>query len=333
MAHTAAVSRTSVGSTLRPMENHHASATRRVDGRNSQPRTFPCTVARGRQTCRPKGAAMKGEVAGPTAREPVWCAPELTFRVVPGLPRIQPGDDISVALIRALERQCWALHDHDVIVVTSKIISKAEDRFVDLAKVVPSPRARALAQATDSDPRVVEVVLWDTEKVSRCTKGALIVRHHAGHVSANAGLDQSNVHPSSAPAGTGPWVLRLPANPDASAGVLRERLERRFGVRVGVLVSDSFGRPFRLGTVGVAIGASGLPPLYDQRGRSDLHGRKLEHTLTATGDQLCAAADLVCGQADEGRPAVLVRGLRFESPEPSLGASTLCRATDEDLYL
>jgi coenzyme F420-0:L-glutamate ligase/coenzyme F420-1:gamma-L-glutamate ligase len=276
---------------------------------------------------------MKGEVAEPAAPTGVQCAPELTFRAIEGLPRIQPGDDVAALLIRALERQVSALRQHDVIVVTSKIISKAEDRFVDLSKVLPSPRARELASVTGGDPRVLEVVLWDTELVSRTAKGALIVRHHGGHVSANAGLDQSNAQPVAAADGSGPWVLRLPANPDSSAAALRARLEHHFGVRSAVIVSDSFGRPFRLGTVGTAVGVSGLPALYDQRGRVDMHGRKLEHTLTATADQLCAAADLVCGQADEGRPAVLVRGLRFELTKSSLGANSLCRAASEDLYL
>jgi len=276
---------------------------------------------------------MKGEVAELVAPRSVQCAPELTFRAIEGLPKIQPGDDVTALLILGLERQGFALQQHDVVVVTSKIISKAEDRYVDLAKVLPSPRARELALVTGGDPRVLEVVLWDTEIVSRSAKGALIVRHHGGHVSANAGLDQSNAQPAHAPQGTGPWVLRLPAHPDTSAAALRTRLERHFRARLAVIVSDSFGRPFRLGTVGMAVGTSGLAALYDQRGRTDMHGRRLEHTLTATADQLCAAADLVCGQADEGRPAVIVRGLRFDAPESSLGAKSLCRAASEDLYL
>jgi coenzyme F420-0:L-glutamate ligase/coenzyme F420-1:gamma-L-glutamate ligase len=276
---------------------------------------------------------MKGEVAGPATPGGVQCAPKLTFNAIDGLPRIQPGDDVAALLIGALERQVSELQQHDVIVVTSKIISKAEDRFVDLTKVLPSPRARELAKVTGSDPRVLEVVLWDTEKISRSAKGALIVRHHGGHVSANAGLDQSNAQPTHAPVGTGPWLLRLPAKPDSSAAALRARLVQHFGVSVAVILSDSFGRPFRLGTVGVAVGTSGIAPLYDQRGRTDMHGRRLEHTLTATADQLCAAADLLCGQADEGRPAVIVRGLRFDVPESSIAATSLCRGIGEDLYL
>jgi coenzyme F420-0:L-glutamate ligase / coenzyme F420-1:gamma-L-glutamate ligase len=276
---------------------------------------------------------MKGEVAEPATRDSVQSASELTFRAIEGLPRIQPGDDLAASLIHALEARATALQQQDVVVVTSKVVSKAENRYVDLSRVLPSPRARELAAVTGGDARVLEVVLWDTEKISRSAKGALIVRHHGGHVSANAGLDQSNALPAHASEGTGPWVLRLPANPDTSAALLRTRLEQHFGVRIGVIVSDSFGRPFRVGTVGVAVGVSGLSPLFDQRGRSDLHGRSLEHTLTATADQVCAAADLVCGQADEARPAVLVRGLRFTPSDAPLSARTLCRGLGEDLYL
>lgn len=276
---------------------------------------------------------MKGEVAEPVLRASVRCASELTFRAIEGLPRIQPGDDLAASIIRALEQQGARLQQQDVIVVTSKIISKAENRYVDLASVLPSPRARELASVTGSDARALEVVLWDTERISRSAKGALIVRHHGGHVSANAGLDQSNAQPADAPEGSGPWVLRLPANPDASAASLRARLEQHFNVRLALIVSDSFGRPFRVGTVGVAVGVSGLLPVFDQRGRTDMHGRTLEHTISATADQLCAAADLVCGQADEARPAVLVRGLSFEPTPDTVSARSLCRPVAGDLYL
>jgi coenzyme F420-0:L-glutamate ligase/coenzyme F420-1:gamma-L-glutamate ligase len=274
---------------------------------------------------------MNGEVESAAERGGVECARELTFRAIEGLPRIRPGDDVAALLVAALKRSATELLTHDVIVVTSKIIAKAEDRFVDLANVEPSPRAREIARTTGKDPRVVEVILWDTETVSRQAREVLIVRHHGGHVSANAGLDQSNAEPEHASPGSGPWVLRLPADADASAASLRERLEAHFGVKLAVLVSDSFGRPFRLGTVGVAIGASGLPALCDQRGRLDLHGRALQHTVTGTADQICAAADLVCGQADEARAAVLVRGLTFVPSDA--GARTLCRPAEGDLYV
>jgi coenzyme F420-0:L-glutamate ligase/coenzyme F420-1:gamma-L-glutamate ligase len=276
---------------------------------------------------------MDGEVAPLAAK--LSCAPVLTFHAVEGLPRIVPGDDLAQLLCDALTRSGFAPQDHDIVVVTSKVVSKAENRYVDLSRVEPSPRALELASETSKDARAVEVVLWDTEVVSRTAREVLIVRHHGGHVSANAGLDQSNASPPKSPAETapsGPWVLRLPADADASAHALREHLQRHFNVVLGVLISDSFGRPFRLGTVGAAIGVAGLPALYDQRGRRDIDGRPLEHTVTATADQLCASADLLCGQAAEGRAAVIVRGVRFE-PDDAANARSLCRTRDGDLYL
>lgn len=274
---------------------------------------------------------MNGEVAEAATRSGVECARALTFRAIEGLPRVQPGDDLAALLAAAVRRGANPLLEHDVIVVSSKVVSKAEARYVDLSTVTPSRQARELANTTGKDPRLVEVVLWDTERVSRVAKEALIVRHHGGHVSANAGLDQSNALPPHATAGSGPWVLRLPEDADRSASRLRAHLEADFRVRVAVLVSDSFGRPFRMGTVGVAVGASGIAPACDYRGRVDLHGRQLEHTVTATADQICAAADLVCGQADESRAAVIVRGLSFDHCDQ--GARSLCRPVEGDLYL
>jgi coenzyme F420-0:L-glutamate ligase / coenzyme F420-1:gamma-L-glutamate ligase len=196
-------------------------------------------------------------------------------------------------------------------------VSRAEGRFVDLATVEPSAKARELAATTGHDPRHVEVILRESVAVSRAARGVLVVRHRLGFVVANAGVDLSNVGASGA--------LLLPLDPDASAARLRETL----GVG-GVVISDSFGRPFRLGSVGVAIGCAGLPPLWDQRGKHDLFGRVLERTETALADQVAAMADLVAGQADEGRALVLVRGLAFD---PSArGAGTLNRAAEEDLY-
>jgi len=274
---------------------------------------------------------MDGEVARTRRRASVECASELRFCAISHLPRIEPGDDLARLLIAALERSELQPRAHDVLVVTSKVVAKAENRYVDLARVEPSPRACELAAQIGKDPRVVEVILWDTEAVSRSTRDALIVRHHGGHISANAGLDQSNARPAHTAPGSGPWVLRLPADADASAAALRVALEQRFGAPLGVIVSDSFGRPFRLGTVGTAIGVSGFPALDDQRGRRDLDGRPLEHTVTAPADQICAAADLLCGQADEARAAVLVRGLYFEPAKGS--ALDICRKREGDLYV
>jgi coenzyme F420-0:L-glutamate ligase/coenzyme F420-1:gamma-L-glutamate ligase len=237
---------------------------------------------------------------------------------LPGLPVVEPGDDLAALVAAALGRAELTVREGDVVVVASKLVSRAEDRFVDLTTVDPSPRASELARATGQDPRHVEVVLRESAAVSRAAKNVLIVRHRLGFVVANAGVDASNVR------GDGSWLLLLPADPDASAAALSVRLG------AAVVISDSFGRPFRLGTVGVAIGAAGLPALHDQRGKRDLFGRVLEHTETALADQIAAAADLVAGQAAEGRGAVLVRGLRF--PSSSGGAGRLCRAPEEDLY-
>jgi coenzyme F420-0:L-glutamate ligase / coenzyme F420-1:gamma-L-glutamate ligase len=259
------------------------------------------------------------------------CAEELSLRALRRLPQVSAGADLGALIDAALRAENLELQDCDVLVVCSKIIAKAEDRYLDLSRLTPSAAALELAAKSGKDPRMVEAILQDSSHVSRVARDVLVVRHNTGHVSANAGLDQSNVSPPAAASGSGPWVLRLPEDPDASAERLRAQLSAAWNVRLGVVVSDSFGRPFRQGTVGTAIGCAGLSPLYDQRGRADMFGRTLEHTLSATADQLAAAADLIAGQADEARPVVRVRGLRF-TPS-SEGARVLCRTPAEDLYL
>ncbi len=275
--------------------------------------------------------SMGDAVAGDVVESGVSAGTALTLTAITGLPEVQPGNDLGALLCSALRSQQIELHACDVLVVTSKVVAKAENRYVDLATVVPSERAISLAAEVGKDPRLVEVVLWDTEAISRKPKGALIVRHRTGHVSANAGIDQSNLRPAHATQASGPWVLRLPEDADTSAEHLRACLHASFGVAVGVIISDSFGRPFRQGTIGQAIGVAGFPAIFDQRGRRDLHGRILETTITSPADQLAAVSDLVAGQADEARPAVHVRGLRFR-PDTSNGRS-ICRPIDGDLYL
>ena len=260
------------------------------------------------------------------------CAAELTLTALTGIKDVEPGDDLARLFADALRAQGVRPRDSDVLVVSSKIVAKAEGRYVDLSQVVPSPKALALAEQTHKDPRVVEVILWDTEHVSRAGKDVLIVRHVLGHVSANAGLDRSNAERPGAPSGSGPWVLRLPQDPDASARALRAALGEILGVRIGVVISDSFGRPFRFGTVGVAVGVAGFPPLWDQRGRHDLYGKPLEHTWTAPADQLAAGCDLLLGQAAERRAAAWVRGLRF-GENAGARATDVCRPAEGDLYL
>lgn len=261
----------------------------------------------------------------------IACGARVEAIAVPDVPLVGRGADIPAVVGRAVENAGIALMDGDVLVVTSKLVSRAEGRFVDLAHVEPGPRAKGIAADVGKDPRLVELILRESTAISRQARGVLVVRHRLGFIVANAGIDASNAVPPDAGAGTGPWVLLLPEAPDASAAAIRRHLEPAArDARIGVVITDSFGRPFRLGTVGAAIGVSGLPPLWDRRGEADLFGRNLEQTVTALADQVAALADLVAGQAAEARPLVLVRGLRFDpSMEP---ASVLLRKPDEDLY-
>lgn len=264
------------------------------------------------------------------SRETIACASRLELMAVPGIPLIEPGDDLGTLLREALERAGISLTDHDVVVVTSKVVSRAEGRFIDLASIVPSEQALTLASQTGKDPRMVELILRDSTHLSRIAPGVLVVRHRLGFITANASIDCSNARPAQAAPESGPWALILPEAPDASARQLRASLSQAFGVQIGVIITDSLSRAFRVGTVGAAIGVSGLPALWDQRGEVDLYGRTLETTITALADQVAAAADLVAGQAAEARPVIVVRGLRFPASEQS--SSALYRLKDQDLY-
>jgi coenzyme F420-0:L-glutamate ligase/coenzyme F420-1:gamma-L-glutamate ligase len=260
----------------------------------------------------------------------ITCSDRLEAMAIPGLPLVGRGDDVPALVWRALVGAGVTVQDGDVLVVTSKLLSRAEGRFVELPRVEPSARAIELAAAVGKDPQSVELILRESSAVSRQAPGVLVVRHRLGFVVANAGIDASNAVPPDAPPGSGPWALLLPEAPDASAAAVRARVEAESGAHVGVVITDSFGRPFRVGTVGVAIGVSGLPPVWDRRGEPDLFGRVLENTITALADQVAAVADLVAGQAAERRPLVLVRGLRFDPSEQ--GAGALLRGAKEDLY-
>jgi coenzyme F420-0:L-glutamate ligase/coenzyme F420-1:gamma-L-glutamate ligase len=260
----------------------------------------------------------------------IRCSDKLVVTAVPGVPLVAPGDDLAQLALAALDGAHLALADGDVLVVTSKVVSRAEGRFVALPTLEPSPRAQAIAKEVDKDPRMVELILRESTHVSRQAKGVLVVRHRLGFVTANAGIDCSNAQPPSAEPGSGPWALLLPAAPDESARAIQAALAAATHKQLGVVISDSFSRAFRFGTVGAAIGCAGLPPLWDRRGERDLQGRVLENTITALADQVAACADLVAGQADEGRALVLVRGLAF-TPSHA-GAASLSRAPDEDLY-
>ncbi|MCC7206114.1 MAG: coenzyme F420-0:L-glutamate ligase [Anaerolineae bacterium] len=254
--------------------------------------------------------------------------PQIQMFSLPGLPIVKPGDDVARLIADGLERGGLVLQPSDILVVTSKIVSKSEGRFVDLRTVTPSERARQVAAITGKEPELVEVILSESASISRMRQGTLVTRHRLGFVSANAGIDRSNVGPDGEM-----WVLLLPVDPDASARRLREALHTLTGVAPAIVISDTHGRPFRLGNVGVAIGAAGLPALLDLRGRDDLFHRKLMHTDIALADELAAAADLLSGQAAEGRPVTLIRGVCLPPGAPDDGrAADLNRPLDLDLF-
>lgn len=243
-----------------------------------------------------------------------------------GFPSVEPGNDLAQLIGASLERRRVRLQSHDVVVVAQKIVSKSEDRYVDLNSIAPSEEALKLALQTGKDARLVEVILGESRRVVRALPDVLIVEHRLGCVMANAGVDQSNL-----PRQEGRQrVLLLPRDPDASAQRLMTALSAQHGVAIAVLVTDSFGRPWRRGSTGVAIGAAGLPAVVDLRGHPDLFGRALNVTTVGFADQIAASAALVMGEADEGIPAVVVRGLRWQQPpEPARSA---LRPPEEDLF-
>jgi coenzyme F420-0:L-glutamate ligase/coenzyme F420-1:gamma-L-glutamate ligase len=251
---------------------------------------------------------------------------EVTLTALSGIKLVERGDNLGAITVAALRDNRLVPNDGDVLVVAQKVVSKAEGRFVDIATVEPSERAIALAAEIDKDPRFVEVVLSESKRVVRHRPGLLIVEHHLGFVMANAGIDHSNV----AAEDGAERVLLLPVDPDGSAKALRQHLLNAFGVGIGVIVSDSFGRPWRKGTVGVALGADGLPAFVDLRGHPDLFGRELLVTETGFADEIAAAAGLLMGQADEAIPMVLVRGLTWSAPD--VPAAGLVRPAEHDLF-
>lgn len=248
----------------------------------------------------------------------------LELFAIPGLPMVQAGDDLPAMILTGLERAGQVLQDRDVVVIAQKIVSKAEGRTVDLADVVPSAEAVKLAAEVGKDPRIVEVVLSDSVKVVRSRPNLMIMHHRLGFVMANAGVDQSNV----AEADGHHRALLLPLDPDRSAEAIRTALARH--ADVGVVISDSFGRPWRRGTVGVAIGAAGIPSVIDLRGQPDLFGRILEVSIIGFADEIAAAASLLQGQAAEAQPVVVVRGLTWHAP--NLPVADVIRPPEEDLF-
>ncbi|MPZ43201.1 MAG: coenzyme F420-0:L-glutamate ligase [Betaproteobacteria bacterium] len=250
---------------------------------------------------------------------------ELTLIALTGIPEVEAGASLPDIILQALDRSGASLAAADVLVVAQKIVSKVEGRRVPLADVQPSERARALAVQAQKDPRLMELVLREAREVLRVKPGIVIVEHRLGFVMANAGIDQSNLAP-----GESESVLLLPENPDASAARLRAVIAAACGVDVGVIINDSFGRAWRNGVTGVAIGVAGVPALVDMRGRTDRAGRELRVTEIAAADELAAAASLVMGQTGEGLPVVLARGFPYALRESS--AAELVRPRAQDLF-
>lgn len=251
-------------------------------------------------------------------------APSLSLFAIPDIPLIQAGDDIVGIMLSRAGDAGLSLKSGDVLVIASKIVAKAEGRYERLAGVSPSPEAHALAAETGKDPRLVELILSESKAVSRKRPGVLVTEHRLGFVSANAGIDQSNIEAGSEAA------LLLPADPDQRAAEIRAELKTRLGIDVAVVISDTHGRAFRIGNVGVAIGAAGLPTLKDLRGSKDLYGRALEVTQVAFADLAASAAHLLSGEADEGLPAVVIRGLTLAARHGR--AADMIRAAKHDLY-
>ncbi len=251
----------------------------------------------------------------------------LTLSTIDGVPLVRPGDDVTAILLDALKVSGDALADGDILVVAQKIFSKAQDRYAKLSDVVPSPRAQKLGLEIDKDPRIVELILSEANEIVRYRPGVLIVEHKLGFVMANAGIDASNVAEDG---DEDDRVLLLPINPDGDCARMRAEIRERAGVDVAVIMNDSVGRAWRSGTVGIAIGVAGLPAILDLRGEHDMFGRPLKTSIVGIADEIAAAASVLQGQADEGAPAVVIRGYAVEG-EPTT-AQALVRDKSEDLF-
>lgn len=243
-------------------------------------------------------------------------------------PMIEPGDDLSSEILSCLEDNNLPLVENDILVITQKVVSKAENRFVDLSTITPSEKAIKLGLQTEKDPRLVEVILRESNEVVRFRKGSLIVEHKLGFICASAGIDHSNIRSGSKE--NNQSVLLLPVDPSASAMKIRDAVFSKYGKNIGVLIIDSQGRAWRNGVVGMSIGLSGIPALIDERGWKDLYGSTLEITIVGVVDELAAAASLMMGQANEGTPVVHVRGFPYKLEEGNF--NDLLRSKETDLF-
>lgn len=258
----------------------------------------------------------------------------LTLTSLRNIPLIRHGDRLADILLNSLHETNLELQDNDILVLAQKIVSKAEGRLVNLADVTASQRAIELGTQTEKDPRLVELMLRESNEVVRHRKGVIVVEHKLGFICANAGIDHSNVSPHPQPLPQGERgdevVLLLPENPDASAKLLREEIKQKTGKTIGVMIIDSHGRAWRNGTVGMCIGLSGIPAVVDERGWQDLFGYTLKATIVGVADELAAAASLVMGQAAEGTPVVHVRGFPYPLGEGAL--QDLIRPKELDMF-
>jgi coenzyme F420-0:L-glutamate ligase/coenzyme F420-1:gamma-L-glutamate ligase len=252
----------------------------------------------------------------------------ITLTPISGIPLIRPDDNLADIILTAIQASDITLENGDILILAQKIVSKAENRLVNLATVTPSPAALELAKKSGKDPRVAELILRESNEILRTRMGSVIVEHRLGFVCANAGIDHSNVAGDGN--GSEEWVLLLPEDPDQSAAELRKRLEAASGKQLGVMIIDSHGRAWRIGTVGVSIGISGLPGLIDERGWKDLFGYTLQITVVGVADELAAAASLAMGQAAEGTPVVHVRGFPYPLGEGTL--KEMLRPKDQDMF-
>ena len=250
----------------------------------------------------------------------------LTLTALPGMPLVRSGDDLVAHILRSLEQAALALMDGDILVIAQKIVSKSEGRYVKLEDVQPSQRACELAGVTGKDPRLVELILSESREIVRHHPGVIVAENRQGVVLANAGIDRSNIEAD----GDAEQMLLLPIDPDASAASIHKALQEQTQVNIAVLINDSLGRAWRNGTVGTALGVSGLPALLDLRGQPDLFGNPLRVSEQALADELSSAASLLQGQAAEGRPVVLIRG--YAASAPPTPATALIRPKEKDLF-
>lgn len=250
----------------------------------------------------------------------------LQLFALPGIPLVEPGDDLCALIVSALDRAEEKLQDGDVLVLAQKIVSKSENRYAHLNSITPGERAINLAAQADKDPRIVELILRESVDVLRVRKGAIIVEHRNGYVHAHAGIDQSNISSQS----DNPRVLLLPENPDKSAADLRAKLREATGADIAIIINDSAGRAWRNGVIGFALGCAGFEPLENRIGTHDLFGRALEVTQIAVADELAAAASFLMGQAAEGSPVVLIRGANLSRGD--FDSKALIRAREQDMF-